>query len=180
MQTPPLPTEAEMLEIVEQRARASIRANYRQLDDSSRSVLDQYSGMAEILTMNSDGLRALAMLLDDFYQGEVHNSAEKADAAGTKSPPVDEVEMGKIAQSLMEKMQSRDKLQAERMVRFEPLVESLSMSGQGFHALTMLLHQFHQQMVGAPKQKKERPEKKHSAKKSEKGRGKPRGRKSKR
>ena len=157
MQATPIPTREEMLDVVEQRARASVRARYRQQDEARREIIDRYDDMVELLTMNADGLRAMAMLLDDFYQNEVSN-AEPILAPDVETPEVDEKVMGEIAQALMSEMESRDKLRLERMTRFVPLVESLSMSGQGFHALSLLLHNYHQWITAEPpKKKKARP-----------------------
>lgn len=137
------PAEEETFEMIEQRARTSIRAKYRQLNPSTREKLDEYESMVELLTMDEDGLRALSMLIDDFYQNEIHGSHKSSGKRGGKVPAVTNTVMADIAGELMEKMQTRDKLQLDRMVRFEPLVESLAMSGQGFYALTMLVHDFH-------------------------------------
>lgn len=143
------PAEGSTLDMIEQRARTSIRAKYRQLDTNTRGCLDDYESMVELLTMDNDGLRALAMLIDDFYQNEIHNGSGRGGKKKkrVKVPPVTNTVMADIAGELLEKMQTRDKLQVDRMERFEPLVESLAMSGQGFYALTMLVHEFHQSIV---------------------------------
>ncbi|HFC12015.1 MAG TPA: hypothetical protein ENJ56_04155, partial [Anaerolineae bacterium] len=142
------PAEESTFEVIEQRARTIIRAKYRQLNANTKKMLDQYEEMVELLTMDEDGLRALSMLIDDFYQAEVHSGRKSNDRPKSIKPDsITNTVMADIAGELTEKMQTRDKLQFERMIRFEPLAESLAMSGLGFNALTMLVHEFHQSMI---------------------------------
>ncbi len=48
------------------------------------------------------------------------------------------------------RLRDRDRLQIERMERFEPLIHSLSQSDEGLALLTMLVDDYYQQMLHAP------------------------------
>ncbi|MGB1250061.1 MAG: DEAD/DEAH box helicase [Candidatus Promineifilaceae bacterium] len=167
MQMPELPSDESADEMVEQRALALLETRVRNLDDASRLHLEQYETMVELLSMDADGIRALAMLIDDSYQTAINTKIEeKASTAHANLPRIDTNTMEAIAQKLLKKMERHDTLRLKHLTRFEPMVEQLVMSGEQFHILTLLLREFHAKMG----KKKPKSDKKRSSDKS--GRGK--------
>lgn len=157
---PPSPTEEDVAQIVSKRVQTRLESRLRQLTRKERKKLRQYEGMAETLTTNEEGIRALAMLLDDYYHNYIFSirSDEEAQEVPVKMK-ADDVDVGvmqEIAQALVEDMQERDKLRLERLERFEPLVELLAMRGDGFYGLMLLLHRYHTQLGKRTKVKKEK------------------------
>ncbi len=154
---PESPTDSDVAEVVAQRTRTRLESRLRKLTDKERTKLEQYEPMAELLTTNADGIRALAMLLDDYYHEHIFSIRSAEDAPDvpvkTKLEDIDDKVMQKIAESLLNDMQERDKLRLERLVRFEPLVELLARRGDGFYGLMMMLHNYHRQIDKEPKKK---------------------------
>lgn len=173
LQEPESPTDSDVAEIVAQRTRTRLESRLRKLSAEERQKLDQYEPMAELLTINADGIRALAMLLDDYYHEHIFSMKSAEDAPDipvlTKLENIDDAVMQKMAESLHDDMQERDKLRLERLERFEPLVELLTMRGDGFYGLTLMLHNYHAQLDTRPKKK---AKKKENNKKSDKRRDK--------
>jgi ATP-dependent RNA helicase DeaD len=48
------------------------------------------------------------------------------------------------------RLRDRDRLQSERMQRFEPLIQDLQQTEEGLALLTMLVDDYYQQMLHAP------------------------------
>ena len=157
MLEPPAPTEEDVAAVVAQRTQARLETRLRKLSAATRTHLDQYESMVELLTTNGDGIRALAMLLDDYYHDYIFSisSAEESPELTVilDSPTVNDGAMQAIAESLVAEMEARDSLRVQRLTRFEPLVEKLAMRGDGFYGLTLLLHHHHMQM-GKKKEKR--------------------------
>ena len=160
MQMPEIPSDESADAVVEQRALALLETRVRNLEEPSRHHLEQYETMVELLSMDADGIRALAMLIDESYQSSI-NSKLNQDGSQSKKPlpKVNNDTMEAIAKKLLKKMERHDKLRLKHLTRFEPLVEQLVMSGEQFYILTLLLRDFHLQMG----RKKETKEKKRSS-----------------
>ncbi len=171
---PESPTDSDVAEIVAQRTRTRLESRLRKLSAEERQKLTQYEAMAEILTTSADGIRALAMLLDDYYHEHIFAIGSAEDAPDipvkTKLEDVNDIVMQKIAESLNDDMQERDKLRLERLGRFEPLVELLAMRGDGFYGIMLMLHNYHAQLDKKPKKQKQKrkDEKKKSSKRRDK------------
>jgi ATP-dependent RNA helicase DeaD len=178
---PDFPTEEQVAEMVSRRVSVLLKSRLRDLTSADRATLNQFEPMVEMMTTDPDGIRALAMLLDDFYQLRLHDPTLRAQQVTT--PPADNSRryddtpltpesMQKLALALADRLHRRDRLRLERIIRFEPLVEELSMADVDFHVLTMLLADFAQQRHAphepAPvaAQKTERPARQSADKKA--------------
>lgn len=170
MQMPDIPSDDSAEEMVEQRALALLETRVRNLGQDEREGLEQYENMVELLSMDADGIRALAMLLDESYLQAINSKLRSVSLAEVKKlPTVDGDTMEIIAQGLLQKMETHDRLRLEHLTRFEPLIEKLVMSGEEFHILTLLLRDFHLQLAAnAPKKSKKRSSSKDSRKTSSK------------
>ena len=170
MQMPEIPSDNSADEVVEQRALALLETRVRNLDEASRYHLEQYETMVELLSMDADGIRALAMLIDDSYQAAINSKLDNEQSlAHQKLPTVNSETMEAIAQRLLQKMQQHDTLRLKHLTRFEPMVEQLVMSGEQFHILTLLLRDFHAKMDHQkPKKSKKRDSDKGGRKSSKK------------
>jgi ATP-dependent RNA helicase DeaD len=169
---PESPTDDDVAEVVAQRTRTRLESRLRELSAEERQKLEQYEPMAELLTTNADGIRALAMLLDDYYHESIFTIRSAEDAPSVPVKPnfeaVNDNVMQKIAESLLEDMQVRDKLRLERLMRFVPLVELLAMRGDSFYGLMLLLHNYHVQLDRNPKKQANKKDDKRSDKRREK------------
>ena len=172
MLTNDLPTDDDVEEVVAQRVSVSLEAQLRAVSPVERQQIEAFEPMTELLVTNADGIRALAMLLDDHYQGMRKHSTVAIISANkpkqTELIPVDDAVMQKVATAMHKHLQTRDQVQNERIQRFEPLVEALAMSGEEFYILPLLLANYHA-ALSAPKAAKPKREK---AKKDGKGKSK--------
>lgn len=171
MQDAPLPHAEQLAQVVIQRVRVLLIRRLRSLDKATRMALNVYEPMVELMASDGDGIRALAMLLDDYYHRMLHapplaSDAEESAQALTlaNTAGLSPEQMAKLAEKLALALRSRDILRVERIQRFEQLVEDLAMEGAEFHILTMLLAEFDQQS----KQSKPSKRKKKSKPKSRK------------
>jgi ATP-dependent RNA helicase DeaD len=149
---PPIPDEETVARTVTRRVFVLLRTRLRALAPG-REQLEPYVQMVELMMMDADGIRALAMLIDDYYQLRLHDLPSAAQQAAEEAQQLwlteraltrlSETEMQRIAESLAGDLRSRDIMRLERIMRFEELVEELSMSGDEFYILPMLLAEYH-------------------------------------
>lgn len=152
---PPLPTEEQVAEMVSRRVAVLLKSRLRSLGTADRARLAAFESMAELMTTDADGIRALAMLFDDYYELHLNDPPLRAQqtAEGTArydSQPRSAQAMERLVLALADRLHRRDRLRLERIMRFEPLVEELAMSGDDFDLLTMLLADFEQGLAAQP------------------------------
>jgi len=73
--------------------------------------------------------------------------------------------MQEVATAMHTHLASRDQVQNERISRFEPLVETLTMSGEEFYILPLLLSDYLEALRAAPHSKKHKSEQKKKSNK---------------
>jgi ATP-dependent RNA helicase DeaD len=82
----------------------------------------------------------------------------------------------RVTALLEARLRDRDRLQSERMQRFEPLIHDLSQSEEGLALLTMLLDDYYQQTLHAPppqpptEQPTSKPQRKGKSRRRKRGR----------
>ena len=169
MQELPLPDDDSVAKIVSQRVTVRLEAMLRQRGIPYRDQLDAFEPMVELLTSDADGIRALAFLLEAFYQRMLHEGVLLDEEAKQvpKVPKVTDALMATIAVDLNDRLKVQDQVQNERISRFEPLVEELAMSGVEFYLLSMLLADHHNSMKQptineSSSSKNKRPQRKRS------------------
>jgi len=72
LQEQPLPSDEDVAAIVAERATALLEARLRTRDRLQTERMQRFMGLARELSETEDTLALLAMLLDDYYHGEVH------------------------------------------------------------------------------------------------------------
>ena len=140
------PTEVSVYKMMVDRVTVSLASDLRSRPPQFQSYLIAFEQMAELMLSDSDGIRALAMLIDDHYDSLSKSSQPKESLQWSVAPVVDATLMHRIAVALARRLQSRDKLRLKRIQQFEPLVEQLMMSGKEFYLLPMLLADFAMQL----------------------------------
>jgi ATP-dependent RNA helicase DeaD len=70
------PTDADVQAVVAERAIGYLEAGLRKRDRIQAERMQRFESLARELAENEDGLQALAMLLDDFYERIVHKPQE--------------------------------------------------------------------------------------------------------
>ena len=179
MITGEMPTDDDVEDVVAQRVSVSLEARLRACSKIEREQIEAFEPMTELLVTNGDGIRALAMLLDDHYQGmRKHSTVAIVDSdkpKPTKVTPVTDDVMQKVATEMHKHLQTRDQVQNERIKRFEPLVETLVMSGEEFYILPLLLADYFATLESPksekPKKKSNKPKKQDGKKSDGKKRG---------
>ena len=140
------PTEADLYKMMADRVTVSLASELRSRPSQFQSYLVAFEEMVELMLSDSDGIRALAMLIDDHYDTLAKGTQQKVPIQWGRSPVIDATKMHKIGVALARRLQNRDKLRLQRIQQFEPLVEQLMMSGKEFYLLPMLLADFYMQL----------------------------------
>ncbi len=159
METPPLPQSDEVTAVVTRRVEVALKQSKRQRSDAFNEAMMQYEPMVEQMTMDGGGIRAMAMLLDDFYQLLLRDETDKIPDALPAALDADGVQQ--IALSLAQSLHDKDTMRLQRIARFEAMVEQLAMTGDEFYLLTMLMADYH---IGMKKQSKKGEGKKRPSK----------------
>lgn len=137
IQTPPLPTSAQVTAVVTRRVEVALKQSKRQRSDTFNKALTQYEPMVEQMMMDGGGIRAMAMLLDDFYQLLLR---DEVDHIPSSDPDMlNDGSMQDIAVALSNALHNKDTMRLQRISRFESMVEALAMSNDEFYLLTMLV-----------------------------------------
>ena len=126
-------------------------------------------GSGTAVTLVNPGERSALVRIAKRYQIELQERALPSDE------DVARVVSERVIALLEANLRSRDRLQAERMVRFQELARSLGESRAGTELLTMLLDDFYQGTFHAPIAPPEEGERRAPQRK-ESGGGRPRGR----
>ncbi|MBN1429850.1 MAG: DEAD/DEAH box helicase [Anaerolineae bacterium] len=87
MQERPVPTDAEVSDIVAERLTVLLEASLRKRDKLQTERSRRFAPLAHTLVENEDELPIITMLLDDYYQRLLHAPVSRSDEAQASKPP---------------------------------------------------------------------------------------------
>src|SRR5207253_5377344 len=87
MQERPLPTDADVEQIVTERVTALLEARLRQRDNLQKERSARFVPLGRSLAENEDESAIVAMLLDDYYQQTLHAPVVQPEAVKAPEPP---------------------------------------------------------------------------------------------
>lgn len=154
-----LPSEEDVARLVAERVTALLEARMRELPEDAREQLERYTPLTEKLAGDEQGVRALTMLIDAYYQESLHATSETLQIKRTAEhdlPDDDEAEA--LLDAMNGALGKLDRLKQERMQRFVPLVDQLLESPIERRLLDLLIDDFYLMQIGQPsKESGEKP-----------------------
>jgi ATP-dependent RNA helicase DeaD len=134
----PVPTEAEVSDILDQRITARLEAAFRALEPEAQETLRGLVPLARAFCKREQRAVQLALLLDDF-----HHHLGDAPARPPRGDDPRDVAL-RVSPRLVADVSSRDQIQLERLVRLVPLAQRLGEIDDEAVLLAMLLDDYDQ------------------------------------
>jgi len=157
-----IPTDEDVQEIVSERLVAFLEARLRTRNSEEQERFVKLVPLAQSLSEDDDKRSLLAMVLDEAYQETQRSPSQISRQAKSARPRVasggEESEPENISErivSLLEaKLETRDRIQIERMQRLVPLAQSLSEVEDERLLLAMVLDDYYRDSLNRPPEKK--------------------------